>query len=722
MKKCLLPLCLFVFMSGFAREIPYVYSFFSNSRMPGNYFFSYARYDSLSWIKNIRGKLPVSQTHFHTPGNALELHYKNGTSGSWRAGILKNQIRGQDHFLPATRLSMWIFIRSAGTKQEQLPGIRIHGGDKKISTVLNIAEYLNGSRGTWQRLTIPLSDFTGFGYTDVEQIDRIELLQNAWDDAEHQILIDDVELLPASLDQRVKAAPSITRQTGYERHIDLEWAAIKDPAVKYVKIYRASKDGKFAPIGIQIPMINRYADFTGSPDETYSYRISFLDHEYRETTASEIVSASTRQMTDEELMTMVQEACFRYYWEGAEPISGLARENIPGRHDMIATGASGFGLMALLAGTDRGFISRAEAVARFRKIVDFLQRAETFHGAFPHFYDGTTGKVEPFFGQRDNGGDLVETSFLVQGLLAAREYFDRGGNDEKYIRDAITRIWHKIEWSWYRRYPDNKFLLWHWSPDKEWVINHNLIGWNETMITYLLAMASPTHAVPLSMYYSGWANQDSTGIAYRSNWGQTPDGSSYTNGKTYYGIPLDVGVSTGGPLFFIHYSYMGPDPKMINDRYTNYFENNRRIALINHRYSTENPKGYAGYSDSAWGLTASDGPFRYSADEPVLHQDHGKIAPTGAIASFPYTPELSMKALRNYYRNFGHFLWGEFGFRDAFSLEENWCSEIYMGLNQAPMTVMIENHRSGLIWKTFMKNKEIRDLLTKLGQYEEERP
>jgi hypothetical protein len=234
------------------------------------------------------------------------------------------------------------------------------------------------------------------------------------------------------------------------------------------------------------------------------------------------------------------------------------------------------------------------------------------------------------------------------------------------------------------------------------------------MVTYLLAIASPTHPVPAGMYYSGWANQDSTGIKYRSNWGQTTNGSKYANDNTYFGIKLDVGVSNGGPLFFTHYSYMGYDPHFITDRYTNYFTNNQNIAKINYRYCVENPKHFKGYGESAWGLTASDGPFDYSADEPVPGQDCGKIAPTGAISSFPYTPGESMKALKNYYYNYGKFLWGEYGFKDAFDLTNNWCSEIYMGLNQAPMVVMIENYRTGLIWKLFMQNPEIQSGLKKL--------
>jgi exo beta-1,2-glucooligosaccharide sophorohydrolase (non-reducing end) len=440
-----------------------------------------------------------------------------------------------------------------------------------------------------------------------------------------------------------------------------------------------------------------------------------LGKNYSETALSNTVSAATKLMTDEELLDMVQEAHFRYYWEGAEKSSGLALENIHGRRNMIATGASGFGIMTLLVGAERKFITRAQLVQRFQKIVAFLEKADKFHGAVPHFIDGTTGKTDAYFGPRDNGADLVETSFLAQGLLAAKQYLNPAVADEKIIIGKIDKIWREIEWSWFRKDEKSKFLYWHWSPDQAWVINHKLIGWNETLITYLLAISSPTHAVPASFYYSGWASQSEEAQRYRAGWGQTKDGSKYTNGKTYYGVPLKVGVSNGGPLFFIHYSFLGLDPHGFTDAYTNYFENNVNIAKINYRYCIENPKKNRGYGADAWGLTASDGLFSYQADEPVVHQDHGKITPTGALASFPYTPVESMRALRNYYRNFGKFAWGEYGFYDAFNLNENWRSEIFMGLNQGPIAVMIENYRSGLIWNLFMKNAEIQEGLKKIG-------
>ena len=711
MKKILLASCLLINFSAHAQEPLYDYNFFANSRMTGNYFFSETEFASSSFINSDNKKLPVSENIFHTPGNALKLEYINGKKGNWRASIYKPEYRGQDHFKQANFLSFYYYIASANTPGTSLPSFQLIKSDSSLSAKINLnAGKMNG----WINSVTPLGKFTGIDFSDPANIIGIQFSQAGEDGNKHTIYIDDIEFLSSVNASAITSAPVILGAKGYAKHVDINWDPITDTAVKYVQVYRSADGKTFKPIGIQMAAINRYADFVGITGKTFYYKIAFLNYNYEASPLSSQVAVQTKPMTDDELLTMVQEASFRYYWEGAETNSGLAKENISGRHNMIAAGASGFGMMALIAGAERKFITHEQVADRFKKITSFLENAETFHGVYPHFMDGSTGKAEPFFGGRDNGGDLVETSFLLQGLLTARAYFNGDAADEKMIRDKITAVWQKAEWDWYKQYPDSKFLYWHWSPDQGWIINHKLIGWNETMVTYLLAIASPTHGVDASMYYTGWANQDSIGQQYRSNWGGTKEGSMYTNGNTYYGIKLNVGVSSGGPLFFTHYSYLGYDPHAITDKYINYFTNNKNIALINHRYCVQNPGHYKGYGDSCWGLTASDGPYHYSANEPVLRQDKGIIAPTGAISSFPYTPKESMKALKNYYYKYGKFLWGEYGFRDAFSLTQNWCSEIYMGLNQAPMTVMIENYRTGLIWKLFMSSPEIISGLKKL--------
>lgn len=705
--------CLFVAVPFVvqAQEYAYTYSFFTNSPMSGSYFYTHVAPKNESFIVHKNGQLPISEDVFHSPGNALKLNYLNAPDANWSASVFHNRLRGRDHFKKNEMLSFWVFQPALPADVSDLPKIQLMLSDSSLSAT---ATFVLKTVNQWTNIVIPIQRFVLNNETKTMDIIAVVFSQQSNSDNEHLLYVDDIFFMPKPTEKKTLSQPKLISALGYPMHVDLVWEPQNDENVHLIQIYRSENGTDFKAVGVQQPYLNRFADFVGETGRNYLYKITFFDINFNETAPSEVLQAQTKSMTDEELLTMVQEAGFRFYWDEAEKSSGLAKENLHGRHNMIATGASGFGIMALIVGTERGFISRTESIERFKIILSFLENADTFHGAYPHFLDGPTGKTVPFFGNRDNGADLVETSFLIQGLLAARSYFALENADEKQIRDKITRIWEKVEWSWFRRFPDSKFLYWHWSPDQEWVINHNLIGWNETMVTYLLAIASPTHAIPAEMYYSGWANSDSTGYNYRSAWSNTTDGAKYVNGNTYFDIKLDVGVSTGGPLFFTHYSYMGYDPHQINDKYTNYFVNNQNIARINHRYCIENPNNYKGYGDDAWGLTASDGPFHYSADEPVVWQDHGKIAPTGAIASFPYTPQESMKALKNYYFNFGKFLWGEYGFKDAFDLNQNWCSEIYMGLNQAPMTVMIENHRSGLLWRLFMNNPEIQSGLKKI--------
>jgi exo beta-1,2-glucooligosaccharide sophorohydrolase (non-reducing end) len=505
------------------------------------------------------------------------------------------------------------------------------------------------------------------------------------------------------------------RAQGYDRHIDISWDAIEAEDLQSYAIYRSLAGHKFEAIGIQSKGMNRYTDFLGKPGVTASYQVKAVDRSYRQSAVSGVATASTRELSDGELLDMLQEACFRYYWEGAHPDAGATLENIPGDDRIVPTGATGFGIMALIVGVDRRFITRQQGIERLARILDFLEKAPRYHGAWPHFLNGYTAQSMLVFGMFDNGGDLVETSFLMEGLLAARQYFKGAGADEQSLYRRITHLWETVEWDWYRRSPQDNALFWHWSPQWSWYIDHRLTGFNETMITYLLAIASPTHAVAADLYQTGWAGQSKAAIAYRSGWSGSTEGNRYQNGHTYYNIKLDVGVGTGGPLFFTQYSFMGFDARGIHDAYTDYFDNNRNIALINLAYCEANPGHFQGYGSDDWGLTASDDQLGYLAHSPNPGNDDGTITPTGALSAFPYTPEASMAALKFFYRDLGDRLWGVYGPRDAFNLSRNWFSPIYMGLDQAPIVVMVENYRSGLVWRSFMANPEIQPMLDKIG-------
>lgn len=411
------------------------------------------------------------------------------------------------------------------------------------------------------------------------------------------------------------------------------------------------------------------------------------------------------EISEDSLLTLTQERTFQYFWDGAEPNSGMAREryhmdgNYPqnDKH-IVTTGGSGFGIMAIIVGMERNFITKQQGVDRLERIVDFLEEADRFHGAWSHWINGETGETKPF-GQKDDGGDLVETSFLVQGLLTARQYLRQGGGEEEQLLAAeIDSLWREVEWDWYTKGGED-VLYWHWSPNYGWEMDFPLEGYNETLITYVLAASSPTHSISAAAYHKGWARE-----------------GNITADVTTYGYDLQLSHNGaqkyGGPLFWAHYSYLGLDPRGLEDRYADYWLENKNHTLINRQWAIENPNSYEGYGEDLWGLTASYSVNGYAAHRPG--EDLGVISPTAALSSFPYTPEYSMDVLQNFYYNLSDKILGPYGFYDAFSLEENWYPQKYLAIDQGPIPVMIENHRTGLLWDLFMSSPEVQQGLKKL--------
>jgi len=689
----------------------YRHVIFDNSLTLDNYFYSSGQSSGQSYLEQSDGRLPVETKTFLTPPNAIRITWQSAPNGGWVAQIKAAEFRNRFPQLSGDNLYFWIFsaepIASADLPKFVLSNSRDPGS---FSQPLDLGHYTGDlPAGRWVQARIPLKEFqTASIYKfNPEDTQAITFYQGRADNQRHTLLLDEVRVDDEPTADESVVTPANVRATGYDRHIEIDWEPAKSaPPARYV-IYRSSDGKTFAPIGMQLPGISHYEDFLGKPNVHAEYKVVATDWRYRQSKFSNVAAASTRELSDEELLTMLQKACFNYYWEGDDPHSGMSRENIPGDDRIIATGASGFGIMALVVGVDRSFITRQQGVERLTRIVDFLEHAPRYHGAWSHFMNGDTGQTMPVFGMYENGGDLVETSFLMEGLLSARQYFHGSNESEQALYRRITQLWETVDWNWYRETADGDSLFWHWSPQWSWQIHLPLNGFNEVMITYLLGIASPTHGVPASLYYSGWVGEARPA---------STDSERYENGKTYYGIKLDVGFGTGGPLFFTHYSYMGFDPHSLHDRFTkSYFDNNRNIALINRAYCIADPKHFAGYGADSWGLTASDGPDGYVPHAPNSEDDRGTITPTGALASFPYTPEASMAAFKHFYRDLGDQLWGPYGPRDAFNPTENWVSPIYMGLNQAPIVVMIENYRTGLIWKNFMSNPEINKMLTQLN-------
>lgn len=413
------------------------------------------------------------------------------------------------------------------------------------------------------------------------------------------------------------------------------------------------------------------------------------------------------EISDDSLLTLVEYRTFQYFHEGAEPVSGLACERIHTdgiypEHDqsVVTSGGSGFGVMAILVGIERGFITREQGYNQLRKSVDWLSKADRFHGAWPHWMYGETGKVKPF-GQKDNGADLVETAYLMQGLLCVREYFKDGNAGERKLSADIDNLWKSVEWNWFTN-GGKDVLYWHWSPSYGWAMNLPVQGYNECLILYVMAASSPTFPVTADAYRKGWAR----------------DGKIKTH-SVKYGYELTLrhngAEEYGGPLFWSQYSFLGLDPRGLKDEYADYWSHNVNHTLINRQWCIENPNHFKGYGENCWGLTASYSTVGYSAHAPGKNTDLGVISPTAALSSFPYTPEYSMQALKHFYFGLGDKIWGKYGFFDAFSEQNNWYPARYLAIDEGPIVVMIENYRSGLLWKLFMQCPEVQAGLKKLG-------
>ena len=411
------------------------------------------------------------------------------------------------------------------------------------------------------------------------------------------------------------------------------------------------------------------------------------------------------KLTDEQLLDTVQYYTFQYFWDGAEPTSGAGREryhedNIYPQNDKntVATGATGFGIMAIISAIDRGYVSKADGTARLNQILNYLKNAERFHGAWPHWMIGETGKVKPF-SKFDDGGDLVETSFVAQGLICVKQYFKNGNKKEKELSALADKLWQEIDFDWYRN--QKNVLYWHWSPTNQWKMNLPVRGFNECLIMYVLGAASPVHGISKQVYDEGWAMNGEI---------KSPRNYKEINLQFFH----QGNAEYGGPLFWSHYSFLGLDPRGLKDAYGDFDIETKNQTLINYQWCVDNPMNFKGYGAKSWGLTSSYSVKGYEAHAPSKVNDLGVISPTAALSSIVYTPKESIAAMRYWYENKKEKIWGKYGFYDAFSETDNWYPKKYLGIDQGPIVVMIENYRSGLLWKLFMSDEDVQKGLKKL--------
>lgn len=402
-----------------------------------------------------------------------------------------------------------------------------------------------------------------------------------------------------------------------------------------------------------------------------------------------------RGLDDAALRDRVAQATASYFLDWSHPASGMARERSAGSFgydvaETVCTGGTGFGLLAQIVAAERGWRSRREILDRVERIVNFLETADRFDGVFPHFLDGATGRVLPFMAG-DDGGDLVETAFLMTGLLGAAGYFIEAPE----IGARIEALFEAVNWAAHLR--ADGAVMWHRHPARDWAPGALPIrGWNECLPVFVLGAGSDSHPLPAASYHDSWATAP-----------------AFHNGQTYGDTRLPLGPDWGGPLFLSQYPFLGIDPRGLRDAHADYWQQARAHALVNRHHCLANPQGWAGYGPNCWGLTASDDPGGYVAHSPT--EDTGTITPTAALGSMPFVPDEAMPVLRHLHDDLGDRLWGEAGFVDAFCPAHDWVAESRLAIDQAPIVIGLENLRSGLIWDVVSARPQIRRGLARLG-------
>ena len=640
-------------------------------------------------------KVPCSTTAFKG-STSLKFNYTSASGGNWKASIFRSgwtnaDITGMD--------SISFFAYStADVPSSALPMIGLRamnkaGSGEVSSTLYKLSDYNNNiPAGTWTRIKFPFSvivNDSGNSDLNFTAVKAVIFSQSETNNTSRTILIDEITVFKSLL-----VVPPVTNLagTGYDSHAELTWRLpMKDLSYR---IYSSFDGGTtFELRGETTDSI--YLDFVPVSGKNSIVRYKVVTLAQNRESLPLTTSATLRDYTDEELIDMVQRYAFRYFWEGAHQASGMALERTDGGSSTAASGATGMGLMAMIVAHEREYKPKEEVKDRIMKILSFLETCDRYHGAWSHWYNANTKHTQPFTND-DDGGDLVETSYVAQALIALKHYFSGQDTKSVQIREKADLLWKGIDWNWYRQYGQN-VLYWHWSPNYLFSKNMKISGWNEALVTYVMAASSPDYGIPKEVYTEGWARNGAMVVK-----------------RTYYTYEINLSPNYGGPLFWIQYSHLGINPHGLTDQYANYWQEHVNTAKIHHAYAVANPKGFENYSDKCWGLTASDDPYGYTAHQPESN-DNGTISPTAALASMPYTPEESLKALKYFYRERGKDVFGPYGPYDAFNDELNWVKKAYIGIDQGPIVVMIENHRTGLLWNNVMVDADIRAGLTKLG-------
>ncbi|HWK59361.1 MAG TPA: glucoamylase family protein [Parapedobacter sp.] len=693
---------------------------FENSMLKGNYMYSNVYHDDQSWVENVAGRLPVSDSIFFTPGNSLSLRYVSAKNGSWTTHVTFPEAVNPYFPNPADVLTFKLYVVS-NTESSALPILSLKQRDTTTSA-LALSDYIDEFRtNMWLDVRVPVKAIGGLLMD--QAIDGIQLSQGyAADTTTHWMYIDQVEFVSANPPRVKLSSPAVLASaTAYDRHVDLTWQLPLTPSIRYIKIYRAEDKEHFEPIAIRPVFVQKYTDFVPYPERTYFYKIAWVDYDYLESPFSEVIEAATHTASDSTLLDFIQAAHFNYFVERAEINSGMHAVHFGIDDATVSVMETGLSMLSHVVAAERGFISRKAAIDRLTRMINFLGKVERYHGAFPAKIDGRTGKGI-FEIDSVPEGDLSATAFLMQGLLVAQQYFGVDSTEVGELTAKIDTLWDGVEWNEFVVAGQQNILLDRWSPVSGFKHARPMGGFGQDFISYILALASPRYSLHPDAYVEGLGIPrellDSTytmELAENNSFAVDVGGDTsttlpryhefnYTADTTVYGLPITVG-SIDTSLMEAYVPFFAFDPRGKRDTFTDYFANNVNLANATRR--RDNERGYGGFSTNIWGTTVI-GVDSVGADSVG---DIHAINPAIASASYAYVPQKALSSIRELYEMYGYALFTEYGFREWIAPKRNAVASGYDALNQAAVLVMIENGRSGLIWNLFASHPDIQKVI-----------
>jgi len=551
---------------------------------------------------------------------------------------------------------------------------------------------IDGDMVTWQRIGVSLTDFGPPGSFDLGQVQAIRFTNGTVATGLRTLWVDYVVGIDRGGKPSGPPPPTFTVQAG-DSSIVLRWEAV--PGAASTHVYRqTAPDAPFEKLTDLATTALHFADLNVENGQSYTYILRSLGPDRVPGPDSDPVAAIPQAGLPDVFLDLLAETTFDYFWQEANPSNGLIKDrSTPNSSSSIA--AVGFGLSAITVGIDREWITREEGRARVRTTLRFFWNAPQstapdatgYRGFFYHFLNMNSGR-------RSGTTELstIDTALLLAGVLHMKTYFTENDPAEEEIRALSDSIYARVDWPWTQVRPPA--ISHGWRPESGFIA-FDWIGYNEAMIAYILALGSPTHPVEPDAW-DRWA-------------------SGY-DWETHYGYSFVVFP----PLFGHQYTHTWVDFRGIQDAYMrgrgiDYFENSRRATLAQRAYHIANPRGWPNYGKDEWGLTASDTPGGYRArGAPPAQNDDGTLAPTAPGGSIAFTPDESIAALRHLYDTYPA-LWGPYGFRDAYNAAQSWFDDAYLGIDQGPILLMIENYRTGRVWEAFMQHAAVRRGLARAG-------